>query len=83
MCDRPLAGGHARGLRAGTSAQNWSWKRSVVMYRSVVPSLRDGAERVAERAAGEHARQRERAPAGLGREAAGEPDDLAGVGGDF
>jgi hypothetical protein len=25
---------------AGTSAQNCSWKRSVVMYRSVVPSLR-------------------------------------------
>lgn len=25
---------------AGTSAQNWAWKRSVVMYRLVVPSLR-------------------------------------------
>ena len=26
--------------RAGTSAQNWPWNRSWVMYRSVVPSLR-------------------------------------------
>jgi hypothetical protein len=25
---------------AGTSAQNWLWKRSPVMYRSVMPSLR-------------------------------------------
>ena len=69
---------------SGTSAQNCSWKRSGAIVRSVVPSLRgDRLQRVAERAAGEHARQREGALAGLRREGGDvdEPDDVAGVGG--
>ena len=57
-------------VSAGTSAQNWWWKRSGLIRRSLPPVLTVRVERLAERAAGELLRQRERGLPLLGCERA-------------
>jgi hypothetical protein len=83
--DRPLRGGHPRGLRGGhVGAELLVEALGGDVQVGGAVAARDGPECVAECAAREHARQREGALAGFGREAAGvdEPDDFAGVGRD-
>ena len=81
--DRPLRGGHPRGLRrrhVGAELLVEALLDDRQVGRAV--AARDGLQRVAERAAGEDRRQLEAALAGQRGERGDvdEPDDLAGVG---